>query len=98
MVLYRSPYPVSHPYSLNSFLDGLSEQLNYVICFDKEFMIFGDFNSHVNNFESHEAEIFLVILASKNVITPTVITFLFLFIWQGIFWILSLLVIQMISL
>ena len=49
VLIYRSPYSINHPVTINSFIDEFSEYLEPVILCNDPLCLTGDFNIHVDD-------------------------------------------------
>ena len=65
-IIYRPPYSVNHPVTVNSFIDEFSEYLESVILSNDVLCLTGDFNIHVDDHNDSAACRFLDLLESMS--------------------------------
>ena len=66
VIIYRPPYSVIHPVTVNSFIDEFSEYLESVILSNELICLTGDFNIHVDDHNDPAACRFLDLLESMS--------------------------------
>ena len=66
VIIYRPPYSINHPVTVNSFIDEFSEYLESVILSNELLCLTGDFNIHVDDHNDPAACRFLDLLDSMS--------------------------------
>ena len=66
VIIYRPPYSINHPVTVNSFIDEFSEYLESVILSNELICLTGDFNIHVDDYNDPAACRFLDLLESMS--------------------------------